>query len=113
MKNEKKKSAVGSRKGNGKTVLAFQDEAFEIRAKIGQGRIYSCINLEISNHGYQNDEEKRFKEIEMTLSYYQAKVLSEILGNFIFSKSSHLKAQTPVHVSSMGEIKWSGFPYTI
>jgi hypothetical protein len=113
MKNEKKKGAIESGKRRGKMVLAFQDGAFDIRAEIGQGRIYSCIRLEISNHGYRNDEEKRLREIEMTLSYYQAKILAEILQNFVDSKECHRKAQTPVHISSFGEIKWSGFPYPV
>lgn len=100
-------------KKTGKMILAFQDDPFDVRAEIGEGKRCSSIKLEISNHGYQNDEESRHKEIEMSLSYHQAKILAEILENFVSSKSCYRKAQTPVHISSFGEIKWSGFPYPV
>jgi hypothetical protein len=105
------KKASGSKKGRGKVVLAFQDGPFDVRSEIGQGRFSSCINLKIENHGHLGDEEKRPLAVEMTLSYYQAKVLVEIIENFVASKFAHRKAQTPVHISSTGEVKWSTFPY--
>jgi len=111
MKEKTTEKAKG--KGRGKIVLAFQDAPFDVRSEIGQGKFFSCINLKIENHGYLGDPAGRHKEIEMTLSYYQAQVLAEILSNFISSKSCYRKALTPVHISSMGEVKWSGFPYPV
>jgi hypothetical protein len=111
MKTAKKKGSSESGKGTKKMVLAFQDGPFDVHPEIGRGRMFSCINLKIDNHGELGDKEKRYREVEITLSYYQAQALAEILENFVNSKNCHRKAQTPVHVSSGGGIRWSTFLY--
>jgi len=107
----KGKGNGGARKGKGKVVLAFQDGSFNVRPKIGHGEIFSCINLEIDSHGQNVNDNRQHQEAEITFSYHQALVLADILRNFVDSRESHRKVQTPVFVSRMGEVRWSTFPY--
>jgi hypothetical protein len=92
--------------------LAFQDGELEFRAEVGQGKFYSCIKIKV--RAWQAAGGNRAnREIELSLSYYQAEVLAEILQNFVESKRCHRKAQTPVVVKWDGATRWSTYPYSV
>ena len=95
-----------------KPILKFQEGYLDLEAEIGQGEFCSCIKLKIDARK-RPDGGGMAGELELWLSYYQAKILAEILENFVSSKNSHQRAQTPVMISWDGTHRWSTFGYRI
>lgn len=105
----KEKGMIGTKVGR---ILKFQEGYLCLRAEIGQGESSSCIKLKVSAQKSPN-RKGMAGDLELWLSYYQAKVLAEILENFVTSKSSHRKAQTPVFISWDGSVRWSTYGYPV
>jgi hypothetical protein len=105
----KEKGRIGAER---KLILKFNEGYLDLEAEIGQGKFCSCINLKIWARK-SPDGRGMAGELELCLSYYQAKILAEILENFVSSKNSHQRAQTPVMISWDGTHRWSTFGYRI
>jgi len=105
----KEKGRIGAER---KLILKFNEGYLDLEAEIGQGKFCSCINLKIWARK-SPDGRGMAGELELWLSYYQAKILAEILENFVSSKNSHQRAQTPVMISWDGTHRWSTFGYRI
>jgi len=109
MEKLKKTGMVDTKKA---PILKFQEGYLDLKAEIGEGEFCSCIKLKIDARK-RPDGGGMAGELELWLSYYQAKILAEILENFVSSKNSHQKAQTPVMISWDGTHRWSTFGYRI
>jgi hypothetical protein len=109
-----KKTGTGT--GGGGIVgreMECQDDILDLEAKIGWGRSCSSITLSIESRGPLSEKPHKCEALKLTLSYYQAQAIQEILQNFIISRMAERKALRPTIVTADGEIKGSTFPQRI